>query len=350
MSNKRGIYLVLSVILVLSLLLGGLTACGKAKPAPTKEVYQWKYFSGQPASSLFYWQADFCEMVEEYTDGRIQMGILYSGEHPYVKLDMLKAVQDGECDMTIIVGGFMEGVEPVLGLFALPLFFPTARDAEAVFDSIADEIFEPVWNRWNVEFCYSTTICPQVLHTNVPVTSRDSLDGLKIRSQTAEQTELLTFLGAIGVPVKWPELPTAMATGVVDGFVTGVDGASEIGLMDYAKIVTPWNFSISMNMSLVNKDSLAELDPDTREAFWKAVKDWQPILRARGEGLRTGEEISKTMEALGVKYVESPDELFREARQLCESDIWTGWLERGGPDVERAMELAQEYLKQKYGD
>ncbi len=62
------------------------------------------------------------------------------------------------------------------------------------------------------------------------ITSIDELKGLKIASPGGLQSAFIEALGAVCIPIAYPDFYTAMERGAVDGYVHGVPGIMDFGL------------------------------------------------------------------------------------------------------------------------
>ncbi len=125
-------------------------------------------------------------------------------------------VKDGVIDLMWSLPGYTPGRFPLVEVFELPFMM---RDTEAA----SKAVWEYVQRYAAKEFA---DIKPLAFHVHggglfhmvkKPITRQSDLRRLKIRAPTRQTTKLLAVLGATPVGMPVPQVPEALAKGVVDG-------------------------------------------------------------------------------------------------------------------------------------
>jgi len=125
-------------------------------------------------------------------------------------------VKDGVIDLMWSLPGYTPGRFPLVEVFELPFMM---RDTEAA----SKAVWEYVQRYAATEFA---DVKPLAFHVHggglfhmvkKPITRQSDLRRLKIRAPTRQTTKLLAVLGATPVGMPVPQVPEALAKGVVDG-------------------------------------------------------------------------------------------------------------------------------------
>ncbi|MGF1743494.1 TRAP transporter substrate-binding protein DctP [Vibrio minamisatsumaniensis] len=170
----------------------------------------------------------FKNFVESRSNGQIEVDIYPSGQLCSNAKECIAGVQAGMFDyfQTTIpeLGNYWQPV----GAFDLPYMLPNDRVAECVYDNekfIGDVRGELLKKAPNVRLMAVSNSggWRNIATTSKQVKSPEDVKGLKLRTVPAKvQQELVTALGGAPTPIAWPEVYTALSTGMVDGTKNGV--------------------------------------------------------------------------------------------------------------------------------
>lgn len=162
--------------------------------------------------------APWAEQLGQASDGRLRVQIFPSMQLGGAPPQLYDQARDGVADIVWTLPGYTPGRFPRIEVFELP--FVPAR--QAIVNSQAVQAF--VEQQAAEEFKEVHLICAWahdhgLIHANRPVRTMADLQGLKLRFPTRYAGEALQALGAsaIGMPV--PQVPEALAQGVIDGCV-----------------------------------------------------------------------------------------------------------------------------------
>ncbi|MEA3508634.1 MAG: TRAP transporter substrate-binding protein DctP [Synergistota bacterium] len=287
----------------------------------------------------FNWVA-LSEAVKEATDGRLVIELYLPGEHPYGAADSLKAIRDNEFQITGLTGGYVTGVDPRLGVLDLPMLLPcgdyeTFLKVHDVFDGYLEKVLGEDWNstvlihhNWgNMQFFMKEGF----------IEDWDSLKGKKVRVWSAEIGDLVKLLNGTPVNIAWGEVYTSLATGLVDGLTTDFFSAYSTKLTELAPDLTMMSYMFGTNNYIVNKDALAALPDDVRTALLKVMaekENWFRTATVQKDGLALQQAfLTDNIKAHGVSK-----KFFNEIRGKSYEAIWKPWIERSGPEGEKAFD------------
>ncbi|MGL4494328.1 MAG: TRAP transporter substrate-binding protein DctP, partial [Beijerinckiaceae bacterium] len=161
------------------------------------------------------------------------------------------------------------------------------------------------------------------------------MKGIKFRAYNAGTTRIAEMAGAQSVTIQAAELPQALATGVVNSFIssgtTGYDSKVWESLTHFYDI-EGW---MPRNLTFVNKAAFDALDKATQDAVVKAAKD------AEERGWKKSEELTgwylKELAAKGMK-VQKPSEALKAGFQKMGESLTADWLKRAGADGQAVLD------------
>lgn len=160
----------------------------------------------------------FKQFVEAESGGRIEVQLFDSGSLGG-EMDLVQSVQDGTLTMTIVSGPFSQ-ICPAAAVLDLPYIFPSAPVAWKVLDGeFGDKLAEHCLEKTGLRtLAYGETGFRNFTNNSRVIAEPKDVEGLKLRVMTSPLfVEMVKSLGGEPTPISWPEVPTALATGVVDG-------------------------------------------------------------------------------------------------------------------------------------
>ena len=160
----------------------------------------------------------WADKVAAESGGRIRIDIFPAMQLGGKPPQLFDQVRDGVVDMVWTVPSYTPGRFPNMEVFELPFMTASAEaTSQAVMEyslSHLDDTFA------GVKPLLFHVHAPGLIHTrNHPIAALEDLAGVKLRTPTRSITHTLEQLGAVPVGMPAPEVPQAIARGVVDGTV-----------------------------------------------------------------------------------------------------------------------------------
>src|SRR5690625_2219939 len=210
---------------------------------------------------------EWADRVETASDGRIEVEIYPSMSMGGSPPELYNQVRDGAADIVWTAIGYTSGVFPRTEVFELPTVhrgsaLATTRAMNSSLDWLAED-FDSV----HVLFLHSHD-GNVLFSTGQPVTGYDQLAGRKIRTPSRTGAWLIEAWGAepVGMPV--PDLPQALAKGVVDGALVPYEVAPSLKLPELIDSTTAPEgedrFGTTVCLFAMNKDRDESLPEDLR--------------------------------------------------------------------------------------
>jgi len=343
----------LIISLSLFLLVTSFFVCNSA--SAQGKVIKWKFFSAYGAGDSAccdVWPALF-EKVKKATNGRLEISVFWSGQHPYQGSDMLKVIRDGSAELAHFYGGFLTSVEPVFGIDAIPMLFPSGADESFALVSklwgdfkldrkgVLERILEDKWGGCMIHALPATQ--QRIYSNGYKITGLGSLKGHKVRVYSPELATLVKILGGTPVSIGFGEVYTGLSTGLIDGLVTSVYFANSGGFFDFCDTINLWEIMAAADQLMVSKKALDKLPPDIRKTFLDIM--YKSVTKPERAELETNALVLEELIKKG-KHVYVPSQKEREAViKRCQKEIWTPWVVRSGADAKLALEQVEEIKK-----
>jgi len=160
----------------------------------------------------------WCKKIEKESDGELKCQIYPAMQLGGTPTQLYDQVKDGVVDIVWTIPGYSAGRFPSIEVFELPFMM---RSAEATSKALWDYVAENKLGEFDdVHLLALHVHGPGYFHmVDKPVTSRSDLQGLKIRAPTRQTNKLMEVLGATPVGMPVPQVPEALAKGVIDGAI-----------------------------------------------------------------------------------------------------------------------------------
>jgi TRAP-type C4-dicarboxylate transport system substrate-binding protein len=314
-------------------------------------TFKMHHFLSEKAPSHSAMLAPWAAQVEENSGGRIKIEIFPSMSLGGRPPELIQQVRDGVVDLAWTVNGYTPGLFPRTEVFELPNVFkndPRAANL-AMFDMFESDLKDD-YAGVEVMFLH--------VHGGQGIQMRDKLvrspadfEGLKLRIPTRTGAWVIEALGASPVAMPVPDLPQALAKGVIDGALIPWEiiaplkiqeqTAYQIEGFDKERLGTT-TFQLSMN-----KTRWDDLPEDIQQAFRDASgRDWLTELGDvwRGTDDR-GIEMAVASGNEHITLTEDETAAFRDALAPV-VDRWVAEVTANGIDgaalVEKARALIAE--------
>jgi TRAP-type C4-dicarboxylate transport system substrate-binding protein len=175
---------------------------------------------------------------------------------------------------------------------------------------------------------------PQGIYAKKDINTLDDMKGLKWRAYNVGTSRIAELVGAQPVTIQAAELPQALATGVVNAFMTsgstGYDSKAWESMTHFYD-TQAW---IPKNVTFVNKAAFDALDKPTQDAILKAAAV------AEERGWKLAEEKAKwyleQLQANKMKVLPPPPALKTGLEKVGEQ-LTADWLKKAGPDGEAVI-------------
>jgi TRAP-type C4-dicarboxylate transport system substrate-binding protein len=271
--------------------------------------------------------AAFAKCVGEGTGGTLEI-VTHAGGSLFGGNDIKRAVQTGQAPIGERLLSAHANENPLYGIDSIP-FLATSFDASEKLWAAASGKLKAALDAENLVYVYAVPWPAQGLYMKKDVNSAADLKGVKFRSYNAATARIAELAGMAPVQIEAAELSQALATGVVESFIssgaTGVDSKVWEQLTHFYD-VQAW---LPRNVVFVNKDAWTALEDASRTAITTCGE------KAAADGLAKVKELSggylKTLEENGMKVSPPSEQLAKELEGFGQT-MTDEWLKSAGDD------------------
>ncbi len=275
----------------------------------------------------------FAKDVEAATGGKLAIQV-HGNASLFKAPEIKRAVATGQAQIGEVLISLHENEDPVFGIDVVPFLATSFADAKKL-DAAARPTIEKKLAAQGLMVLMVVPWGPQGIYAKKDLNTVDDMKGLKFRSYNVGTTRIAELAGAQAVTIQAAELPQALATGVVNSFIssgsTGYDSKVWESLTHWYD-AKAW---IPKNVTFVNKAAFDALPKDQQEALLKVAK------AAEARGWKIAEEKAgwyvTELKAKGMKVVPPSPELSAGLKKFGE-DLTAGWLKKAGADGQAVVD------------
>lgn len=304
-------------------LLGALCASGVAHAQ-----IKWDLPSAYAASNFHTENLQaFAKDVEQATGGKLKITV-HAQASLFKAPEIKRAVQGGQAQAGEILLNNFENENPLFGLDGIPFLATSYANAKRLYAAQKPALEKYLGNQ-GIKVLFSVPWQPQGIYTKKPVEAVADLKGIKWRAYSPATAKMAELMAMQPVTVQAAELSQALATGVVESYIsssaTGVDTKTYESLK-YFYDTQAW---LPKNAVIVSVKAFDALEP----AVQKAVLEASANAEARGwkRSQELDEEFKKTLAAKGMK-VQQPSSKFSTDLKQVGWIMLNDWQKKAGAD------------------
>ncbi len=224
----------------------------------------------------------FANDVDKATGGKLKITV-HANASLFKAPEIKRAVQGGQAQIGEILLVNYENEDPLFGLDGMP-FLATSYGESMKLYKASRKALEDKFAKQGMKLLYTVAWPPQGIYTKRTLASAADMKGLKWRAYSPATAKIAELVGAQPVTVQASELSQALATGVVDSYMSS--GATGFDSKTYEHIKNFYDTQawLPKNAVIVNQKAFDALDKPTQAAVLKAAAD------AEARGWKASEE------------------------------------------------------------
>ncbi|SNT02202.1 TRAP transporter substrate-binding protein [Tropicimonas sediminicola] len=285
----------------------------------------------------------FKELVEEYTDGRIEVQIFPSNQLGSEQ-EVAQALRMGSIEGEILYTGNLVPLAPSVGVMMLPYAFTSTEEAHAAMDALKGPLNERLPKEAGVRVLgYFEKGFRVLTNSEREVKTLDDLQGLKIRvSKNNIAIKTFQSWGLDPIPMAWAEVFPALQQGVIDGQENPYTTAISSKFFEVQKYITEIHYLIWSGPIIVSERFYQGLPEDLQEALNRAGEE--AALHERQVSAEETAAAKEELVELGMVLSGAPED---EAKwQEAAKALWPSFADDiGGAEwVEQASKIMEEAI------
>lgn len=295
---------------------------------------RWDLPAAYPASNFHTENlVQFAKDVEKLSGGKLAITV-----HPNASLfkapEIKRAVQGGQAQVGEILISNFANEHPLFGIDVLP-FVATSYDAARKLDRAARPALEKLLASQGIKLLYTVPWPPQGLYSKKPLNSASDLKGVKFRAYNPATAKIAEMFGAQPVTIQAAELSQAMATGVVESYISSGSTGYDTKTFEHLKYFYDTQAWLPKNAVIVNQKAFDALDKATQEALLKAAAE------AEKRGWAVSQEKTKwyldQLKANGMNVQAPPPKMTEEFKKVGDA-LLDDWLKKAGAEGQAILD------------
>jgi TRAP-type C4-dicarboxylate transport system substrate-binding protein len=216
----------------------------------------------------------------------------------------------------------------IFGADGLPFLADSYDSAEKLWRA-QKPMLEKKLAEQGMSVLYAVAWPPQGIYSKRPLAAGADLKGLKWRAYSPATARIAELLGAQPVTVQAAELGQAMATGVVESYMSSGSTGVDTKTFEHLKYWYDTQAWLPKNAVIVNRKAFDALDKPTQDAVMKAAADAE----TRGWALskRVNTESLEKLKAGGMEIMPPSPQLKADLKKVGDVML-KEWVEKAGPE------------------
>jgi TRAP-type C4-dicarboxylate transport system substrate-binding protein len=275
----------------------------------------------------------FANDVDKATGGKLKIQI-----HPNASLfkapEIKRAVQGGQAQAGEILLVNFENEDPLFGIDGVP-FLATSYAESLKLYKAERRTLEDKLARQGIMLLYTVPWPPQGIYTNRALNSAADMKGLKWRAYSPATSKIAELVGAQPVTVQAAEVSQALATGVIDSYMSSGATGYDSKTYEHLKRFYDTQAWLPKNAVIVNKAAFDALDKPAQAAVLMAAAD------AETRGWKLSEEKTgwyvDQLRQKGMAIDKPSEQLTADLRKVG-NVMLADWLRKAGPEGKKIID------------
>ena len=310
-----------------------MAACVAAFALPAMAQTKWNLPAAYPADNPHSVNLlAFAKDVADATGNKLQITV-----HPAASLfkapEIKRAVATGQAQAGEVLISVHENEDPMFGIDVVP-FLATSYPAAKKLWLASKPAIEKKLASQGLMVLFAVPWGPQGIFAKKDINALEDMKGLKWRAYNVGTSRIAELVGAQPVTIQAAELPQALATGVVNAFITSGSTGYDSKAWETMTHFYDTQAWIPKNVTFVNKAAFDALDKPTQEAVLKAAAV------AEDRGWKLAEEKAiwyvEQLKANKMKVL-PPSPALKSGLEKIGEQLTTDWLKKAGADGEATI-------------
>ena len=311
-----------------------LTAAALALATTVSAQTKWDLPSAYPESNFHTQNLEqFAKDVDQATGGKLKITV-HSNASLFKAPEIKRAVQGGQAQAGEILLVNFQNEWQMFGADGIPFLADSYDQAWKLWQA-QKPFLEKKLGEQGMMVLYAVAWPPQGIYTKRTLNSAADMKGLKWRAYSPATARIAELVGAQPVTVQQAELSQAMATGVIDSYMSSGSTGYDTKTYEYIKNFYDTQAWLPKNAVLVNKKAFDALDKPTQDALLKAgdeaeKRGWEPSKKKNLEYL---ELLKKNGMTIHVPSAQLKADMKKVGDTMIKE-----WTEKAGPEGQAVLD------------
>ena len=289
---------------------------------------RWDLPAAYPTSN-FHTQnlVQFATEVERASGGKLKITV-HANASLFKAPEIKRAVQGGQAQAGEILLSNFANEWPIFGVDALPFLAESYEASMRLYQAQRPALKQRLAKQ-GMLLLYAVPWPPQAVVAKRPITAAADLKGVKWRAYNPATSRMAELLGAQPVTVQAAELAQAMATGVVEAYMSSAATSYEARTYEHIKYYIDVQAWLPKNAVLANQAAFEALAPTVQAALLKAAA----AAETRGWELSRlkNTEYQQLLKDNGMTILPAPARLKQDLQRIG-TVMLNEWLQQAGAE------------------
>jgi TRAP-type transport system periplasmic protein len=279
----------------------------------------------------------FAQDVDKATNGKLKIQV-HANASLFKAPEIKRAVQGGQAQIGEILLVNFQNEWPIFGADGIPFLADSYDEAMKLWRAQKPMLEKKLADQ-GLMVLYAVAWPPQGIYTKRTLNSAADMKGLKWRAYSPATARIAELVGAQPVTVQQAELSQAMATGVIDSYMSSGATGYDTKTYEYIKNWYDTQAWLPKNAVIVNKAAFNALDKPTQEALLKAGA--QAESRGWAMSKKANTETLEKLKANGMQILQPSAQLKTDMKNVGDQML-KEWIEKAGAE---GQQLVDTYRK-----
>ena len=299
-------------------------ACAGGAFAQTK----WDLPAAYPASNFHTENlVQFANDVDKATGGKLKINV-HANASLFKAPEIKRAVQGGQAQIGELLLANFANEHPLYALDGLPFLATGYADAKKLYE-VQKPALDKLLSAQGMKLLFSVPWPPQGIYTKKEIQSVADMRGIKWRAYSPATAKIAELIGAQPVQIQAAELTQALATGVVESYMSSGSTGYDSKTYEHIKNWYDTQAWLPKNAVIVNRAAFNALDKPTQDAVLKAAADaetrgWAASKKANTESL-------DKLKGAGMQILPPSAQLKADMQKVGDTML-KEWLDKAGPE------------------
>jgi len=275
----------------------------------------------------------FAADVDKATAGKLKIQV-HANASLFKAPEIKRAVQGGQAQAGEILLVNYENEDPLYAVDGIPFLATSYGESLKLYKASRRTLDERLAKQ-GMKLLFAVPWPPQGIYTKRTLSNVADMKGLKWRAYSPATAKIAELVGAQPVTVQAAEVSQALATGVIDSYMSS--GATGYDSKTYEHIKNWYDTQawLPKNAIIVNQKAFDALDKPTQAALLKAAAE------AETRGWKLSEEKNlwyvDQLKAKGMSIVKPSEQLTADLRKVG-NFMLAEWLRKAGDDGRKVID------------
>ena len=269
----------------------------------------------------------FASDVDKATAGKLKITV-HANASLFKANEIKRAVQGGQAQIGEVLLVNFENENPIYGADGVPFLATSYAESRRLYDA-QKPVLDKLLANQGMKLLFAVAWPPQGIYTKKEIGSVADLRGIKWRAYSPATAKIAELIGAQPVTIQAAELSQALATGVVESYMSSGSTGFDTKTYESLKYFYDTQAWLPKNAVIVNKKAYDALDPATQAALNKAASE------AEVRGWKVSEDkdqfYKKALTDKGMKIVTPSPKLMADMKQVG-AVMLADWQKKAGSD------------------